>query len=424
MSNIIILTDKFEPSPLANGLCVRNLAESLAQNGQIIHLIAFNDPFVKKNYHYNNINVHYLETDLRLKLFYLSLARKTSFSKLLFFFANFYSKLIRLIFIFFYPISNFTFSNRIFRKMEDIHKYNKIDLIISTFSPFENLISSNIFKNKYKSIPWFIYFLDDFNFSLQKNILTHLFKNRLSNLENMFFNNSDKQLILSTNLHKINSSIKDKFHNKFLVTDIPLFVNNSFNNSSFSLDKYFIKGSYNWVYAGSLNKRDYNPDFLISIFKSLINFDKNKQRYLHIFARGELFDYVKKLSKISNGRIVCHGYLNHDELIKILLQSDLLISIKNSDAISAKIFEYISLNKKILHFSGHKFDPNVKFLEKYTNSLICNSKLGISDYTLQKIVDFEDKLFLPFDLNNFITNSPNFTSNLILNSLQQFYEKV
>ena len=57
-------------------------------------------------------------------------------------------------------------------------------------------------------------------------------------------------------------------------------------------------------------------------------------------------------------------------MLLILSFADVLVSMKKSERMSGKIFEYMGLKKPVVHFSGSTEDPDVKYLERYPLSVI------------------------------------------------------
>lgn len=413
--NIVILTDKFYPKPLANGLCVQKVAESLAIKGNKVFIIAHKDPLIINNYSHENIRVIYIKVELRLKLYYLSTNIKGKFSNILYTFASFYSKILRIFLLPFFPKTSIFMETRIYNAVKSIMRSTKVDYVISTFSPLENLQVGLKIKRLHPNVQWVLYFLDDFHFSINKTKITNIFIKRIRNLENLYYSNADKVIILKSNFSKLSNFVLSNFSNKIEISDIPLLYNSNIvynKNINSKLRSFFENSSnINWVYAGSINRKDYDPNFL---FETFLSFKDSNSRVLHLFVRGELVGFCKKVASKSNGRIIVHDYINNDELNYVLSKATILISIKNSSSISAKIFEYIQAERKIIHFSNSQSDPNIFYLTKYLNSLILEKSKSIQTEEIQVSI-FEKSVRMPFNKDQLLMNFPEYTSTLILN---------
>ncbi len=415
--NVVILTDKFYPKPLANGICVQKIAESFADKGHNVNVIAHKDPNVKSNYKYKNISITYSKIDLRLKMFYYSINSSGKKTLIFMFFANLYSKIIRLLLLPFYPKSSISLSQNIYNILENIIKTQKIDLLISTFSPLENLQAGYKFRKIHNDLKWIIYFLDDFQFSLKRKYLPKFMNSRIDKLEKKYFSLADKLIVLKSNFHKISEEKLIIYSPKIITSDIPLLTKLNVHPIQPNLKSFFSffddKSISHWVYAGSMNHKDYDPNFL---FRTFNNLNDSKKRILHLFIRGPLLDYSKKVSNVSNGRIIVHDYLGVDSLNVVLNKASILISIKNSNAISAKIFEYMNLNQKVIHFSGCNDDPDINYLLKYSNSLILRPSQSVKVINTL-ITDFEKIPIQNFNRSEFTMNEADYTTEMIIKAV-------
>ena len=104
--------------------------------------------------------------------------------------------------------------------------------------------------------------------------------------------------------------------------------------------------------------------------------------------------------------------------------ADVIVSLKTSDQISAKIFECMSYGKPIVHFSGHKNDPNVYYLEKYTLGNIVKMYEENQESELNKLVQFLEtsagKQVDPTELKRtFETSTPEYSAERIAEEIMR-----
>ena len=141
---IAILTDKYLPIPLANGICISSLLPLFIENNHSVSLIYFNDPF--KLYfpkiNDNKVNYYSVNVSLRLILFYFLIDFPYSIiTKLFTPFVYLYSKIVRILNYRIYPITSKLIVNNFFNKLLVINNIQTIDLLFSSsFSSSPSLL--------------------------------------------------------------------------------------------------------------------------------------------------------------------------------------------------------------------------------------------------------------------------------------------
>ena len=130
------------------------------------------------------------------------------------------------------------------------------------------------------------------------------------------------------------------------------------------IPKYdFGEEAEHWVYAGSIGGVHYDATQMIEMFNQI---SKEPKRILHLFVRGAEADRIEAMAKKEHMNIIVHGYVDAATLESVMASADVIVSLKTSDQISAKIFECMSYGKPMIHFSGLEVDPNVKYFQYYT----------------------------------------------------------
>ena len=81
-------------------------------------------------------------------------------------------------------------------------------------------------------------------------------------------------------------------------------------------------------------------------------------------------------SNYSNIRIHCLPYMSHDELEKYQMESDILVNfgVSNANAVSGKIFDYMSLGKPIISTIFIDNEACVPYLQMYPKALIFDER--------------------------------------------------
>ena len=405
---ILIITDKYYPKPLANAICVQKVADCFIRVGHSVDILAYRDTKIKGEGVYNNCNVYYITPDIRNRLYnYAFNFPDSPYAKPFQTIATFMNRLGKLIMLPFTPLYSFGFPLRLKYKIEQLHKTEKYDLIISVFQPFEAALAGYWFKKSHRDTPLCLYTLDTF-INQKYSFLTKL-PNRNQWLYK-FLEKSDFFIYMRSRIKEYDKSWFAKWQNKMICADIPLMI--PINN----LKAKQVSTNIQWVYAGSLEVPHYQTDDLIKIFLII---SKNSEHQLSFYARGVQADKLKSYEEKTKGKIQVPGYVSHNKLAEIYSEASILVSIKYTDQISAKIFEYMSYGKKIVHISGTPDDPNVEYLRHYSKAIILTpykDSIEKCAEQLRKWLDSwtEEKENIPVDYSYFEMNKPEYTAKLIL----------
>ncbi len=407
--NILLVTDKYFPRALANAICVQMIAEQFVNTGHQVHILAYKDTGINGPLLNNGVHVHYINTDFRFRCFYYHNNFPTrTLAKMAYITARVYSTTLKLIHIRKFPLYSEKFPKRICQEMINLHNKFNFDLVISTYAPFENILAGLWFKNKFSNIKWGIYSLDSFfyyglhHFNGKKAAIYWL---------NKFLEYSDIFLYMKSRKKEYTTFLSAYTH-KMFATDIPLLVSLEREEICKKCDA----GIEKWVYAGTIKKPNYD---IIPAIKSFISISKNDTtKEFHIYSNGSDLVVERQIVKEAGARVFFHEYVDYDKLKQIYESASILISVKNTDNISAKIFEYMSYHKPILHFSGIQNDPNKAYIEKYCLGKVINTYSGSEHEWCQEICSFLQFIYFQapteISLNEFVMNTPQYTCDLIM----------
>ena len=408
---ILFILDKYYPKPLANSICSQNLIDEFVNCGDKVDVITYKDSGINVESPNKSVRVFLVNPDIRVSLNYYSKNFPgTKLATLTKNIATLLNRTKKIILFKFFPLYSLSFPLRIYFKIKKLNKENGYDIVISTYGSFENALGTYLYKKKFKNIKWVLYTVDSFIND------RHKFINKKGNTNNFwlpkFLDNCDMFIYMKSRENEYRNDYFDKWKKKMFVSDIPLLKNTDCN---FVFNEYN-NVSENWVYAGSLGLPHYKTDDLINIFLKL---NDGKERFLNFYSSGKELNKITELGKINNGRIKGYNYVTHNELLKIYSKANILVSIKYSNQISAKIFEYMTYNKKIVHISGSDSDPDEPYLKLYKNCCILKPYKDTLDASIKKLEKFlkkdvEDNINL---LDVFEMNQPKYTCNLIKSNL-------
>ncbi len=419
---LLILTDKYYPKPYANAVCAQELVRVWNDLGHTVDILAYAD-YDGTPSEWEGNRVYYVKPDLRLRLFYFSDAHKaTKKGQRALFFANILSKVKGMLLLPWQPFYSFSFPNRICKKIKQLNIENNYDAIIAILNPLDSCIAMNKFKKKNKGVPYIVFSVD----TLKKSILQKYFSKNFADGSfwvKRILKYSDAYFYMHSRREEYSCRKYDKYRCKLVETDLPRL---KFKDCSNIVPYEFGEDAEHWVYAGSIGGIHYNSDGLIKVFKRI---STNHRRILHLYVRGE---EARKIADIANREklsIKIHDYVDFATLERIMASADIIVSLKTSDQISAKIFECMSYGKPIVHFSGSNEDPDVEYLNNFP---LCQVVKTYSDNLMGEIFALEKFLrslstvgrVNVIDLKTlFYKSTPEYSAKKILSEVARYNEE-
>lgn len=412
---LLVLTDKYFPRPYANALCAQELIRVWKQQGVSIDVLAYED-FNGMPDQWEGNSVYYVRPDERLRLFYYADSyRNTRKGKLAYWFANLLSKVKGMILLPLQPFYSFSFPYRIYRKMCKLQKKNCYDGVVAILNPFDSNLAACKFKAKYPNVPYVVFCVDTLRKTFVEQHISKSFADAFI-WEKMILQNCDAFFYMHSRKKDYDSDRYDPYRSKFRESDMPRFKVKDIDKIS-TYD--FGEDGEHWVYAGTIGGPHYNPDMLLEIFRRIENSPK---RVLHLFTRGAEAERIEALAKKEKLNVRIHGYVDAAILESIMATADVIVSLKTSNQISAKIFECMSYGKPVVHFSGHKDDPDVFYFRKYILGNVVKMYEKNLEGEIIKLVDFlensRDKRIDSSELKKmFETSTPEYSANKILKEI-------
>lgn len=253
--------------------------------------------------------------------------------------------------------------------IDEFVDFNSIDMIYSTSGPYSDHIIGYFLKEKFNK-PWVCDFRDEWtNNPYAEFNKQDTFYKIIRNMEKNILNKCDKLITISNlakenyiNDLKINENKIEVITNGYDEKDFENIKLNNKKNSKFTL-----------IHNGMLYMIRTPKTFLIAI-KQLIEDNKiDKEKIEIIFSYTENEEVWKNYLMENNMEsiVTFKDYMNHNESIKLSMNSDLLLLIvgqgdKNKGVYTGKVFEYLRMNKPILALSPK--NSVVEKLLKETNS--------------------------------------------------------
>lgn len=382
---ILFVIDKYYPRPYANALCAQELIRAFQKRGFEIDIIAFQDSGIEMPKQYEKANVYGIKPDLRLRLFYYADNFSSSgLAKIAKVVAHFVSKTKGIIMLPFWPLQSCSFPVRILNKIEALYRHKHYDAIVSIFGPFEGSLAVTKFKQKHANVPCAIYAVDS---TSRSGVFSGSLNGRFSGMlmwEKLFMETNDAFFYMQSRTDFYKKECYRPFGKKLIPVDLPRL---KFEDLSVVNAYDFGTDGENWVYAGAIGSVHYNPEKMIEYFLKL---PQNKTT-LHLFCRGASLQ-VEQAVEQSEGRIVLHGYVDAETLKSVFASADILVTVKTSNQVSAKIFECISYGKPIVHFSGCPEDPDVAYYQKYPLAFVVKTYKADVEQSGKRLMDFLERI--------------------------------
>lgn len=355
---LLVLIDKYFPRPYANAMCAQELVRVLGKKYKV-DILAYED-FDGMPCHWEGNNVYYVKPDMRLRLFYYAdTFRNTMKGKVAYLGANILSKGKGGVLLPWQPFYSFAFPDRIYAKMCQLQEEKHYEGVISLLNPLDSNIAACKFKKKYPGIPYVVFCVD----TLKKSFLQKYVGKEFADgffWEKRILKKCDAYFYMASREKDYKLDRYDSYRDKLHKSDMPRFKIKDISQIS---PYDFGEAGESWVYAGSIGGPHYNPWETLKVFRQI---SKDSHRVLHMYTRGAAADQIKTLVQKENLNVRVHDYVDAATLKRIMATADVLVSIKTSAEVSAKIFECMSYGKPIVHFSGCQKDPDAYYLKKYT----------------------------------------------------------
>lgn len=407
---ILFATDSYYNLPTANGICVEALANELNNQGIETHILCFRHGNEKKDI-INGIYIHRIKMDWVNRLRYKYESRKQDTLQVIYkYIMILLNRIEAMIFLQWFPMRSLVFCRRYLKEMKLLQSRYHYDMILASYCPFEAAYAIGKIK-KYADVKTSVYCLDSFTNLKKRFFMSAEFQDKRAwKWEKEIYNSCDMIFNLKCHEKHYFQSRYDCFKEKMFIVDIPHMIEHKVLENQ-STKKH--KESIRMVYAGSIRN-----DLLEHVVKLLSPFFKERAVVWDIYGRntGELFN--KLCDADVRQQIELKGFIPHDQMIAEEQSSDILLSMgnANTDFIPSKIFEYISLGKKILHIYSYDRDSALPYYNLYPNSCCINVK---DDYinNIEKIRNFLSSPCVELRFEDikklYEKNTPKYTVDLI-----------
>ena len=400
MRRIVLLSNRYLNIPSANGICARNLVNTLRNKGHEVFVICYENKTlideIDQEYIYTipepNQNIHH----------------------------NTIEKVIRTIQVMSgstKPIIDEELTDTYYKSLCTIDGRKKIDAIIAVYFPFESVEAMRRFAIDRKDVKTFIFELDSVGDGVsKKHWLYDIYNWAYEKWLNKVYSQINYIFIMQSHVDYWKARFGAHYSNKMVPSDIPVLVE---KHSTPKAQEKSIE-SIKMIYSGLIEKRYRSPSYLLSVLEML---SRRIDYEFAFYSKGDCEDEIAKVKSKVQGIHQC-GYVTPNELDRAISESDFLVSIGNSvsRSVPSKIISYLGYGKPIIHFSSQENDVCNEYLREYPLSLIINSEDSI-EISVQRITDFislhlRDTVDFSLIQKIYYENTPEYSCDLISSILR------
>lgn len=346
---VLIICSDYKSELDANGICVKNIASALKQDGNSVYILSEKKqkPFT---HHYDGIaTIYYVKSTLlkrTLDCYNNNLIYRIKLS------------IIRIIHaiisIVLYPnVSPFR-SRKVIKKATEIVNKHNVDIVIGCYRPYES-IKAIMSMKKNSGIKTVAYHLDLLMEPNDRSKVIRTFKKKKAKhsiIEER--RNVDYIVLPETERNKISGK-------NVMYAGFPLYIKECVNTESSIVFDYDV---VNITYIGSLDETNRNP---IELLEELTKLKVGRKPIIvHIWGKINSDSLEEQISAMTN--VEYHGYIPHDQVFDVMRKSDFLLNISNkvtANMVPSKIFQMFSTGRGIINYVQSKEDVSAKYFERY-----------------------------------------------------------
>ena len=383
MKKILFTIQWYPPRRSANALCDNKIIQELLKTGEYeIHCLSYKTKQMPCKEIINGVYIHRFSPG-RYFDFYLKFREKQSK------FGNLLNKIIlrlkQIITIPIYPCYEPIVALKFAKVAKKLHKQELFDIVISEHNGFDSLYAGYKLKKKDRRIKYISIFWDSLSGGFPAKYLPksyELYKKK--KWENRILKLSDKAIAMKSHeklLMKTWGNTEN--YKKFSFLDIPYLVK-VFNRTADN-ETFINKDMITFVFAGSISRR--NPQYLIEL---LAHLPRNDIEFWIICDSRSFDKYNFLLEKYDFLKL--HHYISHQELSDVFLNADFMVNfgVNNPNAISGKIFDYMSYGKPIISTYYIDNEACLPYLKKYPMGLCIDERKPIEE-TITELQVFIEK---------------------------------
>lgn len=370
----------------ANGICSEAVMNKLSSDGYKVLCLSNKERDLPEG-HYTKNDIEYYTVRPRLVYrleSYLSSMENGIKKRLLSCFTMVLNKAKLVLSIPSWPLISPIYSYRIYKKAKQLCSAEKVDIIVPVYTKVDALIAASKIKKKNPQIQYFPYFLDSMSGGFGPRMFSkEWIINRGLKWERKLLKTADRIFLMkSSEEHHKKYSASEKYYDKMVFLDLPLFIPEDKANTEAAIGE---KDSVELLFIGSIPVQVRNPEQFFKVFRQI----KGENYRLRIVGSNNCADLISRAIK-EDDRISVHPFVPHEKAKELISSADFLVNFGNNDVsmTPSKIFEYMSTGKPIISTAPINNEPGVEYLEKYPLSCILNEYCDSEEKMSENLSEF------------------------------------
>ena len=348
----------------ANALCDENIIAEMRRSKKYeIHVLSYGVSGYPLEENIDGVFVHRFKRNLFWDYYVRNRTSNSVVYKLLRIFSRFILRIKQITFIPIFPNFEPLHTYKFEQEAKTLQKKYKFNAVFAEFNGIDSLYAGLAIKKQNPNIIYIPLCWDSISGGrlarfIPKRICLAL--RRRAEINVMKYADAAIVMRSSKSFHDKYTS-KYSYYNKLLFLDVPYFI----IRDKHSLNKP-IGNTIKLLFSGTMSDRTPKP-----LFEAMSCLEYNFE-FLFICTsefHSKLLSYNRVYPNIV---IECLPYMSHEELIAHQEQSDILVNfgVSNFNAVSGKIFDYMSTGKAIISTAKAEKDPCIPYLKKYPISLV------------------------------------------------------
>lgn len=297
--------------------------------------------------------------------------------KFLFILNRFFLRIKQFVTVPFYPFTEPWLCFKYYQEAKKLTEKEDFDIVIAEHFGLDTLYAGYLLKKAFPKIKFMPIFWDSLSGGFCPKYLSNSYcRYKKRKLEKRIMDVADRGIVMeSSMLHHEKSTIQYDYFKKLKVLNIPYLCKRVDKPNKFQ----YPKRGLHFVYSGTLSQR--NPDYFLKLLSKL---GGTKVTFICDVS------FHQKINKHNfNGELELLPYMPYEKLINYLSSADVLfnLGVRESTAISGKIFDYMGYCKPIISTSFFDNEATIPYLEKYPQGLIIDERLSLEE-NLVKLENF------------------------------------